>query len=103
MNKYHNKKVEVDGYIFDSRKEARRYRELKLLERAGEIDNLQLQVPFILFKHSMYGRVVKYVADFVYIENGQTVVEDVKGFKTGVYKLKKRIMAELFGIVIKET
>ncbi len=102
MNKYHNKKVEVDGYKFDSRKEARRYRELKLLEHAGVISNHQLQVPFVLFKHSEYGRVVKYIADFTYIEDGKQIVEDVKGFRTDVYKLKKRLMAELLGIVIRE-
>ena len=101
-NKYYNKKTVVDGHTFDSRKEARRYRDLKIMERAGVISNLQLQVPFVLFKHSQYGRVVKYIADFVYEENGKQVVEDVKGVRTPVYKLKKRVMAELLGIVIQE-
>lgn len=73
------------------------------MERAGVIKGLQLQVPFVLFKHSQYGRVIKYVADFVYTENGQQVVEDTKGFRTTEYKLKKRILAELYGIVIRET
>ena len=53
--------------------------------------------------NNTYGRAIKYVADFVYEENGQTVVEDVKGVKTPVYKLKKRMLAEKYGIVIKET
>lgn len=104
-SKFHNQKVEVDGITFDSKKECRRYKELKLMERAGVIRGLQLQVPYILFDKSKYGRVVKYVADFVYfdVEKSKTIVEDVKGFKTDVYKLKKRILAEKYDIEILET
>ena len=106
MNKYHAKKEKVDGITFDSRKEASRYRQLKLLERAKAIQDLKLQVVFPLIKKSMYGREIKYVADFVYYEDGHMVVEDVKSKVTAnnqVYKLKKRLMAEYYGIVIRET
>ena len=100
--KYHARPTLVDGIRFDSRKEAARYRELRLLERAGEIQGLQLQVPFLLLPKSQYGRPVKYIADFVYIQGGRQVVEDAKGYRTDVYKLKRRLMAELLGIEIKE-
>ena len=93
----------VDGIRFDSKKEANRYCELKLLEKGGIISNLALQVPYTLVESTKYGRAIKYVADFVYKENGNTIVEDVKGVKTPVYKIKKRLMAEKYGIVIKET
>lgn len=104
-NKYHNKKVVYDGIKFDSKKEFTRYRELKILEQRNLIKDLELQVPFILFQKSKYGRVVKYVADFVYfdVEKNKKIVEDVKGFKTDVYKLKKRILAEKYDIEIFET
>lgn len=101
-SKYHAKKTVVDGITFDSKKEATHYQELKLLERAGEIHDLKLQVPFVLIDKSAHGRQIKYVADFVYYQDGQMVVEDVKGFKTDVYKLKKRLMAERYEIEIKE-
>lgn len=101
-SKYHAKKTEVDGITFASRKEAARYQELRLLERGGVITDLRLQVPFVLVEKSCYGRAIKYVADFVYIEDGQMVVEDVKGYRTDVYKLKKRLLAER-GIEIRET
>lgn len=102
-NKYNAKKVTVDGITFDSKKESKRYLELKAMEKSGSIQNLQLQVPFILIEKSKYGRSIKYVADFVYNRNGSKVVEDVKGVKTPVYKLKKRIMAEKYGIIVLET
>jgi hypothetical protein len=102
MSKYGNRKITVDGITFDSKKEACRYRELKLLERGGLIQNLLLQVPFVLFDKSEHGRKIVYRADFVYEEKGETVVEDVKGFKTEAYKLKKRHMAERYDIVIRE-
>ena len=95
-------KVELDGKKFDSRKEANRYCELKILQRAGKISDLKLQVPFVLIDKSDKGRAIRYIADFVYIEQGHTVVEDVKGVKTDVYKLKKRLMAERYGIEIVE-
>lgn len=103
MNKYHARAVWLDGIWFPSQKEAHRYLELKLLERAGEIQDLRLQVPFVLLPKSKYGRPVKYIADFVYTENGRQVVEDAKGYRTDLYKLKRRLMEELLGIEIKET
>ena len=102
MSKYHAQRTEVDGIKFASKKEAKRYVQLKAFERAGLIKNLRLQVPYQIIAKSKYGRAIKYIADFVYIEDGQTVVEDVKGFKTDVYKLKKRLMAEVYGVEVKE-
>lgn len=101
-SKYRAKKTEVEGIVFDSKKEAERYQSLRLLERCGAIKNLKRQIPFLLIEKSVYGRAVKYVADFVYEEDGVEVVEDVKGYKTDVYKLKRRMMAEKYGIVIRE-
>lgn len=95
MSKYNNKKTQVDMYLFDSAKEAKRYRELALLERAGEIQNLELQPRFLLQegfkKNNKTWRKLEYVADFQYIENGVTVVEDVKGFETKEFKIKRKI------------
>ena len=102
-SKYIEKKVSVDSMKVDSRKEASRYRQLKLMEKAKAIQDLQLQVKFPLIPKSKYGREVKYIADFVYYDQGKMVVEDTKGFKTDVYKLKKRLLAEKYGIEIKET
>ena len=105
MNKYRNQKVKVGDMTFDSKKEFRRHRELKLLEIAGKISNLRGQVPYVLIEKSKYGRAIKYIADFVYEMDGKTIVEDVKSpaTRTQVYKLKKRMMAERYGIVIQET
>ena len=103
-SKYGAVKTEVDGIMFDSKREASRYQELRLLEQAGEIANLRLQVPYILFPKNEHGRALKYIADFTYNDrNGQLIVEDAKGVKTPVYRLKRRMMAELKGIEIKET
>ena len=102
-SKYGAVKTAVDGIMFDSKREASRYCELRLLEQAGEIANLRLQVPYILFPKNEYGRALKYIADFVYNDNtGALVVEDAKGHPTDVYKIKRRLMAELKGIKIKE-
>lgn len=80
---------------FDSKKEAEFYAELKLREKAGEISHLRLQPRYLLqeaFKHEgKQYREMEYVADFEYIEDGKTVVVDVKGFKTAVYMLKKKL------------
>ena len=102
-SKYKAKKTKVDDITFDSKKEANRYNELKLLEKTGAISNLKRQVPYVLIEKSKYGRTIRYLADFVYTEKGETVVEDCKGVRTPVYRLKKRLMAEKFGILIKET
>lgn len=102
-SKYHAIPTEIDGIKFASRKEALRYRQLSLMERGKAIQDLKMQVAYPLIKKSKYGREIKYVADFTYYENGHLVVEDVKGVRTPVYKLKKRLMAEIYNIEIKET
>ncbi len=100
MNKYRNKKVVVDGEEFDSIRESQRYKELKLLERAGKIKNLELQPRFLLQdsfkKNGRVFREIEYVADFQYIENGKTIVEDVKGMQTDVFKLKHKIFEKVY-------
>lgn len=103
-NKYNAKRTTVDGIVFDSILESNRYCELKLLQRVGQISDLKWQVPFVLFEKSEHGRKIVYKADFTYMQNGTLIVEDTKSpaTKTQVYKLKKRILAEKYGIVIKE-
>ena len=102
MSKYKNVKTTLDGIIFASKKEATRYTELMMLQRAGMIQNLRLQVPFELIPKQAGERAVKYIADFTYTENGEPVVEDVKGIKTDVYRLKKKLMLKVHGLKIKE-
>ncbi len=107
MKKYGNRKTSVDGIVFDSKKEANRYCELKLLEKAGVIKNLQLQPKFELIpknkgKHRNE-RSCTYKADFMYKENGETVVEDTKGMKTRDYIIKRKLMLEKHGISVLET
>lgn len=95
--KYNNKKTQVDMYVFDSALEAKRYKQLVLLEKAGEIKNLETQVKFELQeafrKNKKYFRSITYIADFMYFDNrtGQTVVEDTKGMKTDVFKIKQKL------------
>lgn len=103
-SKYKNQKTEVNGKKFDSKKEANDYTELLFMENRGFIKDLQTQVPFVLIEKSKYGRVIKYVADFTFVDcgTGELVVADSKGVKTDIYKLKKRLMAEKYGIIIKE-
>ena len=95
MNKYKNRKIVVDNIKFDSILEANRYQELKLLQRAKQISNLRLQVPFLLQegfkKNGKTHREIKYIADFVYEENGQTIVEDTKGICTEVFRIKQKL------------
>ena len=106
--KYGNPKTYLDGICFDSRKEAKRYAELRLMERAGEISGLQIQVPFVLIpaQKDKSGKVVEraatYVADFVYNRAGQLVVEDAKGFRTDLYRLKRKLMLKIHGIRVVE-
>ena len=102
MGKYKNVKTVLDGIAFDSKKESARYAELKLLARSGLIQNLRLQVPFELIPKQDGERAVKYIADFVYDEGNETVVEDVKGVRTDVYRLKKKLMLKVHGLRIKE-
>lgn len=94
-SKYRNRKVTVNGIKFDSQHEANRWCELKLMERSGMISELERQVKFELIAKSEHGRAINYIADFTYRQGGKTVIEDAKGFKTAVYKLKKRMMAEM--------
>ena len=104
MGKYGNiKTVTSDGIKHDSVKEANRWCELNLMLRAGLIRDLQRQVKFELLPKQEGERAVYYIADFVYMENGVKVVEDVKGCRTEVYKLKKKMMLYFHGIRIRET
>lgn len=103
--KYKAQKCEYNGIKFDSKKEMKRYQELELMLHRGEISDLKLQVPFILFQliPKMF-RAISYVADFVYKDaSGSVIVEDSKGFRTRDYKIKKRLMYEIHKILIKET
>lgn len=101
-SKYRAKKTVVDGIKFDSKREAERYCELKLLEKAKKIRNLELQPRFLLqdkFKDKQGNthRKIEYVADFLYIDKlGRNVVEDVKGVLTDVYKIKKKIFLKIY-------
>jgi len=101
-NKYHATRTVVDGITFDSKREAARYAELKLMQRAGLISDLRRQVKYELIPKQQGERAVSYIADFVYSENGQTVVEDVKGVRTPVYKIKKKLMLWRHGVKIRE-
>lgn len=108
-SKYKNKKIIIDEITFDSTKEGKRYLELKQKEKLGEISNLRLQVKFELqpsFKiNGKTIRAINYIADFVYKENGNEVIEDVKAsknFQTDVYKLKKKLFEYKYKIEIKE-
>lgn len=108
MAKYHNRKVTRDGETFDSVKEYRRFCELRLLEKAGAVTDLQRQVKFELIPaQRIDGKVAEracsYVADFVYVENGQQVVEDTKGMRTQEYRLKRKLLLWVHGIRIRET
>ena len=116
--KYHNRKIERDGLVFDSAKEYRRWCDLQLLQASGMISNLRRQVEFPLLpvqrepdtvgpkggrkKGKVIEKGVSYVADFVYDEDGQQVVEDTKGMRTREYILKRKLMLYTYGIRIRE-
>jgi len=87
---------------FASKKEARRHQELSLLQRGGAIRDLRTQVPFDIVVNGL--KVCTYVADFTYIvpETGEKIVEDAKGYRTPIYRLKARLVRAVHGIVIKE-
>jgi hypothetical protein len=107
MNKYHNKVTYQGGEKFDSKKEYQRYKDLCILQKAGVISSLERQKPFVLIDKSEHGRMIKYIADFVYIdeESGKMIIEDVKSTitkKNGVYRLKKRLFEERYGLKITE-
>lgn len=124
-NKYHAKKVVVDGRSFDSKKEANRYKVLSALQANGEIQNLQCQVKYELVPaqyeesvvytpkqnkpknaRKVIERKVEYVADFVYEQDGKTVVEDVKGFRNSaaysIFVIKRKLMLQVHGIKVRE-
>lgn len=118
-NKYKSHKTNANGVIFDSKKEYNRYIELTLLSRSGAIKGLKRQVKFELIpaqyepditnprgkvkKGKLIERAVSYIADFVYTdENGKTVVEDTKGFRTKDYIIKRKLLLYIHGIRIKE-
>ena len=106
-SKYHAKKTTVDGITFDSRREADRYLVLKGMEDDGAIEDLRRQVRYELVPafdvDGMHYRPVYYVADFVYVEDGKEVVEDVKGMRTDEYRLKSKLFARRYGVSIRET
>lgn len=119
-NKYHNNKIKFGDEVFDSQKEARRYSELKIMQDAGLIKDLQKQVKFILIptqreediigkrggvkKGKVIEKECSYIADFVYYDNElqQQIVEDTKGFRTTEYIIKRKLMLYIHGIRIKE-
>lgn len=118
-SKYGSRKVTRNGMTFDSQREYKRYCELCLLERAGKVTDLRRQVKFVLIpaqyepdvigkrggarRGKLIEREVSYVADFVYTEDGKTIVEDSKGFRTADYILKRKLMLYIHGIRIRET
>lgn len=115
-NKLGNIKVEYDGHKFDSKREAQRYAELKLLQKSGQISELQTQVKFQLIPSQrdangkVVERAVSYIADFVYFDKrtSETVAEDVKGYRdpsSAVYKvfaIKRKMMLFFHGITVRE-
>lgn len=102
ISKYKNKKITYDGIQFDSQKERNHYIGLKMLEKAGEIKDLELQKTFMLQpgfkKNGVTYRAITYKADFVYLDlrTNKIVVEDTKGFKTEVYKIKKKLFEYVY-------
>jgi hypothetical protein len=99
-SKFGNHKTVVDGIKFDSKAEATRYSVLKVLQAAGVVADLRLQVPYELAVNGL--KVCRYIADFVYTIDGKEVVEDVKGVRTPEYQLKRKLMLAVFGIEIQE-
>ena len=118
MNKYHSRKSVVDGIVFDSGREACRYQQLKLLEKANKITGLALQVKFELLpaqyeetvevftkgpkkgqpkRGKCIEKAVFYVADFVFCENGMMIVEDAKGCRTKDYIIKRKLFRWRYG------
>ena len=112
QTKYHNQKIIVDGELFDSKKEALRWRQLKSLEKINAISDLQRQVKYTLIpaQKDEAGKTIEhkcsYIADFVYQQNGQIIVEDVKGYRKGgayaVFVIKRKLMPQKYGIRVKE-
>lgn len=106
MNKYGAKKIKdpATGFVFDSKAEFIRWCELRIMERAGKISDLQRQVKYELIPKQKGERACTYLADFVYKDSdGNTVVEDTKGVRTDAYRIKRKLMLWVHGIRIKET
>lgn len=106
-SKYGSRKVTIDGVTYDSLKEYHRFCDLKLMQRVGIITGLQRQVKYELIptqriNGKMIERPVNYYADFVYKMDRQLVVEDVKGYKTPEYVIKRKLMLSVYGIQIHE-
>jgi hypothetical protein len=101
-NKYNATRVQVDGKMFDSQHEANRYVELCHLQRSGKIGNLECQTKYEIIINDIH--IGYYIADFSYIDRltGRLVAEDAKGFRTALYKLKKKIVEALYGLKIRE-
>lgn len=101
--KYNNKKTNVNGILFDSKKEADRYVLLTHRADIGEVVDIHLQVPFVFALEGK--KMFTYKADFVYFDKvaNKIVVEDVKGFRTPLYKLKKKLIEQQHKIQITET
>ena len=102
-NKFNAKKTQLDGLVFDSQMESRRYIELKILEKVGKIKNLEMQKRYILEVQGQ--KIGSYLADFVYekVPEGEVVIEDVKGFRTALYRWKKKHVEAQYGIPVTET
>lgn len=98
--KYKNQPIRIDGHWFPSRKEAKRYGQLKILANARKIDDLKLQVKFPLAINGIL--ITTYIADFTYLRDGILIVEDTKGFKTPTYSLKHKLFRALHGFDITE-
>ena len=108
MSKYRNVPCELDGEKYRSKKEMARHAQLKLLQRAKQISELQREVPFVLADAVHIGGrkrpALRYFADFVYLDaNGARVVEDAKGMRTEGYRIKRHLMATIHQIEILET
>lgn len=104
-SKFRNVRTVVEGRTFDSKREAHRYQQLQLLERNGEVRAIRCQVPYQLRVNGIF--ICRYYADFVYEEmrnsEWREVVEDVKGYRTPLYQLKKKLLQACYGIEVRET
>ena len=111
MSKYFAEKTIADNIHFDSKKEMQRYFQLKDMQERGEISSLRLQVPYEIIpkqikKNGKCERKCEYIADFVYEKDGETVVEDVKGYRKSVaysvFAIKRKLMLQKYGIEVRE-
>ncbi len=100
-SKYRAKRTVIDGITFASRGEALRYQDLRCMEKAGRIKDLQLQVAYPMSVNGY--KLCTYVADFVYLEDGKKIVEDFKGVRTPIFRLKAKMMKALLGIELRIT